>query len=286
MNSRLRLSLLALAAFGSASLAPAQNQVTSSAWTPAINTPNFLWYPTQKAIRFGQIDSSGSTLWNVANVGAYSFAGGLNAFADGGSFAFGENAYAAGRGFAFGDSAYAGYGWYSTGIAIGYDAYAAGGSYQAGIAIGGMSSAGIGGLALGDASDALDYSVSVGTGSSAAGAGSTAVGPYPQAVGTRSVAAGYMALASSHGGVALGTGNKTKRKDGTTPTPTATQPSDPVLMVGNAAQGWNGSDTTRSNALTVYRDGDAHLAGKLRVQPGGDIPMTGFTTVPAGVSYP
>ena len=106
MNSRLCFSFL-LAAFGAASSAPAQNQVTSSAWTPLIDTSNFVWYPVQKAIRFGQIDSSGSTYWSASSVGDYSFAGGLNAFADDGGFAFGQNAYAGGGSFAFGENAFA-----------------------------------------------------------------------------------------------------------------------------------------------------------------------------------
>jgi trimeric autotransporter adhesin len=215
----------------------------------------------------------------------FSFSFGDGATADAYGFAHGAYTQAAANAFAFGDYAYAGYGAYGTGIAIGYDAEAYGGSYEAGIAIGGWSEAQPGSAAFGFNAYAGDYSVAVGSSTIASGTYSAAFGRSAQAIGPRSIAAGAFSYAPSFGGIALGFGNKAKRKDNSTPSATA-QANDPVLMVGNAPSNWNYSDATRSNVLTVYRDGDAHFAGKVRVQPGGDISMGGYTTKPSGVVYP
>jgi hypothetical protein len=290
MKPRFYLPVLTLAALGPACLALAQNQVTSSAWTPAINTPNFLWYPTQKAIRFGQIDSSGSSYWTAANVGDYSFAGGLNAVAGAGSFAFGQNAYAD-AGFAFGENAFASggfsfgsgaYGVYGAVVALGAGAEA----HEESIAIGGYSVAFDGGVTLGYSTYAALLSVSAGMFSSATGVSSTALGYDATATADNTVALGSQSLASSYGGIALGYGNKAKTKSGGFSNASTAAAGDPVLMVGNAPQSWDGTDATRSNALTVYRDGDVHATGAIRVPQRGDILMGGYTAKPSGVAFP
>jgi hypothetical protein len=163
----------------------------------------------------------------------FSFSFGDGATADAYGFAHGAYTQAAANAFAFGDYAYAGYGAYGTGIAIGYDAEAYGGSYEAGIAIGGWSEAQPGSAAFGFNAYAGDYSVAVGSSTIASGTYSAAFGRSAQAIGPRSIAAGAFSYAPSFGGIALGFGNKAKRKDNSTPSATA-QANDPVLMVGNA----------------------------------------------------
>ena len=40
------------------------------------------------------------------------------------------------------------------------------------------------------------------------------------------------------------------------------------------------------NALTIYRDGDIHAGGAVRVPRRGNLSMGAFQAKPAGVAYP
>jgi hypothetical protein len=235
---------------------------------------------------FGAVVSS-SILYGQAGSG-YSFTWGDGASAGNYSFAQGYHATAVGNAFAFGDSAYAGMGYYGVNIALGFSASATSTYYipEASISIGDSSDASWGSVSLGHDASSNNQSLAVGAYSRALMSFSAAFGRSAQATALGSLALGFQTYSPSVGGVGIGMGNKALRKDGSSPTSYSTGGGDPILMVGNSVFSSSTlADTSRSNALTVYRDGDVHVAGKVRVQPGGDIPM--FSTVrPTGVSYP
>lgn len=218
----------------------------------------------------------------------YSFAWGEGASAGWYSFAQGYNSTAEGNGFAFGDSAFAGESYYGANLAFGAGAVASTHwtVYESSISIGDYSDASLGSVSLGYDASSNYQSLAVGAYSRALQSFSAAFGRSAQAIAPGSLALGFHAYAPSVGGVGLGLGNKALKKDGTIASFDFAQSNDPILMVGNSAYSAGGiSDANRSNAVTVYRDGDMHVAGRVRVQPGGDIPM--FSTVkPSGVSYP
>ena len=69
----------------------AQQKISTNTGSVVLNTPQFLWFTSQNALRFGTVASA--TPWSTANLGAYSFAFGSDAEASGqGSFAFGNGA--------------------------------------------------------------------------------------------------------------------------------------------------------------------------------------------------
>jgi hypothetical protein len=288
----------------------------TTAWTPpnnVYNTPRFLWYPDKAAFRFGDQSSDNDYfgMWNPEYIGAYSFAGGLSTYASGSmSFAFGYLAAATGS-----DSTAMGLFSRADGsgsIALGSDATSLGGgstalgsgAYASGgasLALGGGATGecsvgiGMGGWASGDYSvsiAAMDsasatggYSMAIGNAATAAGSSSTAFGTGAEALADFSTALGNYAYTTSQFSVAVGTSTVSNRRNGSAASPGTPQDDDPVFMVSKGPLDPWTTPPTR-NALTIYRNGDSHFNGIVRVMPGGDIPMTGYTSKPSGVQFP
>ncbi|MEI9999721.1 MAG: hypothetical protein WDO13_11470 [Verrucomicrobiota bacterium] len=57
-------------------------------------------------------------------------------------------------------------------------------------------------------------------------------------------------------------------RNGTSYNQTAWVPTDPLFEIGNGA-----SSSSLSDALIIYKNGNATLQGVLTAAPGGDIPM-------------
>ena len=209
-------------------------------------------------------------------------------------FAFGDSAQAATNAIAFGPNALAGYG----GIAMGHDSIANG----SGIAIGPWSYAMDGSLQLGGSGAATGYgAISLGesfaTGTwafsavycgAAYGEASIGMGVESWAEGDYSVSIGAGAYAKAWGGIALGFGNVAKKRDGTDISSSAASPLDPIFEVARPDPALELYPAERGpyNALTIYRDGQAHFVGVVRVPAGGDIPMGSYVAKPSGVVYP
>jgi hypothetical protein len=269
-----------------------QQKVTTTATSVAMNTPQFLWFNTDNALRIGTVSSS--TPWSSGNIGDYSFAFGSNAMAADYGFAFGDNAQAAATAFAFGPNSLAGY----SGIAIGHDAIASG----SGIAIGPWSYAADGSLQLGGSGAATGYgAISLGESFATApwafsavycgaayGYASIGIGVESWAEGDYSVSLGAGAYAKAWGGIALGFGNVAKKRDGSAIAPSNPSSLDPIFEVARPDPALELYPGERGpyNALTIYRDGQAHFIGVVRVPGGGDIPMGTYTAKPSGVVYP
>jgi hypothetical protein len=290
----------------------------SAVWTPPLNVQNtarFMWYPAKAALRFGDLTTlAAKGNWNPDNIGEYSFAGGQNARAGDSAFAYGLNSFADSSGIAIGNYSQSLYG---PSVAVGQDTYAVSGAAALGsgaVASGEESLAIMRGwadylwaISIGVASYAGDDSdIAIGTGATAQGPIAVAIGgDLTQAIGVSSIAIGNSARAVGGGTIVVGSGEafangaitigsaenavvgamalgsqvRSSRQDGSTPSPTVTNAADPVFMV-NPAGGYSSP-----NRLTIYRNNEAHFAGKVRVQPGGDIPMLS-TVKPAGVVYP
>jgi len=112
-------------------------------------------------------------------------------------------------------------------------------------------------------------STAFGQGNSA-GTYAFATGRYTIAQGWYSFSGGYYTEAKAQNGVAFGQYNEALRKDGTAVWGVA-NPLDPVFEIGNGT-----SDTERSNAFVVYRDGSAAFSGPVTMPPQGDISMGAF----------
>lgn len=279
ITNRRPLTLVALAVFGS--LLPAACLYGSDYITLSISdqiaggtttSGSFLWESNGKLISSDQPLSNGlpaqgsnALLWNSAtnsfqvsrwwsasdvgfNSAAFgyissapnecSFAAGFFAQAYGfGSMAFGQSSST------FGDGAVAlGSSW-----AVGTYAAAVGGAY-----------------AQGDASFATGYGTALNSFSMAGGTG-TASGDYAVAFGNSTFANAFACLAI--GQVNLGLVSPTGA--------TEWVPTDPLFEIGNGQPGTaaNNWEPIPSNALTVYKNGNATFQGVVHVAPGGDIPM-------------
>lgn len=124
------------------------------------NGVRMMWYPFRGVFRAGSPGPSGSTTWDDANLGFYSWAGGVNTRASQyATFAFGDGSEAtASYAFSVGaNSEVSG----SNGVGMGYQAFCAGTSC---VALGYVPHAnGIGSVALGFRSTAdANYSVAIG----------------------------------------------------------------------------------------------------------------------------
>ena len=223
-----------------------------------------LWFPELAAFRAGYVDGSE---WNSSNIGQYSVAFGHNTTASGPySTALGEGSSATGTASTAMGKAYA-TGTYSTAIG----GATASGTYS--LAIGGSYAGGYSSMATGSSYASGDNSTAMGNGT-ASGYGALAfaygiaVGHYSMAFGLSTTASGYASTASglyttaaaslsfAIGTYNVGGGNAT-----------TWVPTDPLFEIGN------GTSTTASDALVVYKNGNAILQGTLQVAPGGDIPM-------------
>jgi hypothetical protein len=224
-----------------------------------------LWFAAQGAFRVGGVDNSG---WDASNIGQYSTAFGFDTEASGTmSVAMGAGAVATGAASTAIGRAYA-YGQYSTGIG----GATASGDYS--VAMGGSSAGGNGSTAMGSSAAPGGNSTSMGTGT-ASGYGSTALGYQVAAVGDYSLAlgsfnyaygrlttvAGIYTIAHAYDSFVIGTYNV---GGGDSDNWVST---DPLFEIGN------GISTQTSDALVVYKNGNAVLQGTLDVAPGGDIPM-------------
>lgn len=157
-------------------------------------------------------------------------------------------------------------------LAMGTDATAAGGGWALGdysIAAGGAISIGTwagnnGGAASGDVSISLGYA------SHGFGTGAISMGSYNWAAGENTVSIGAGSYTSSKNSIAVGNGVITYRwgqivlgtynvfTENWTDT---TLPTDEIFIIGNGT-----SDTARSNAFVIKRNGDAQLTASLTVQ--------------------
>ncbi len=235
-----------------------------------------LWSPSLAALRAGGASSGssvGSGPWDSAQIGQYSVAFGLNTTASGQySTALGYSTQATGEGstvigegsHADGDATFAA-GLYSG--AEGYDSRVMG--YVS--------------AAMGDHSTAIGfYVISNGSASIAMGAYSTTGNDDAMATGLSTTASGYasftgniMTTASGDGSAAFGY-NTTAAAGASFAVgaynvgggdPSNWIATDPIFEVGN------GSSEATSDALVVYKDGNAAFQGSVTVAPGGDIPM-------------
>lgn len=154
------------------------------------------------------------------------------------------------------------------GIAPGEGSFAAGMAWAEGAyslatgfsyATGASSSAFGSSMATGEASFASGYSSAEGYASFAGGQAYT-IGDLATAFG-QAQATAYNSFAVGRSN--LGGGN-----------PNMWVATDPLFEIGNGA-GWNeeGTEENRSNAVTVFKNGDMKVQGTITCAPAGDIPM-------------
>jgi hypothetical protein len=248
-----------------------------STTTLPVNTTLFYWIPSGNAFRFGTFDLNSAN----AGIGHYSLAGPQFSVASGdGSIALGPYTTASGGG-----ALAAGWGATATAfqsIALGSGSFVQSNSNN-GVAIGGGYVNSIrAGVAIGTAwVYAGDYPMplqSTTTGDGAFSAvGGTASGFSAVSMGVLNTAAGFYSTAfggattvNARGGTAIGMGNLGVQKDGVTvPDNETPAPDDPIVEDGNGYLGSemetnNTADSsptiiTKSNALTVYRDGTIRM---------------------------
>lgn len=185
-----------------------------------------------------------------------SFAGGTQSNATGThSFAYGDEAQATGQSsFAFGADSEASQ---LNAIAMSTDSTA---TRPHAVAIGVQSEAtGFGAYALGPGAEASGtWSVALGLYSDAAASNAIAAGSHSDARASDSVSIGSHTQAFAVGSVALGKYNSPLRRDGVPTSPTFAHRLDPIFSVGVGT-----SEQSRSNALTIYRDGEVVLSRPL-----------------------
>jgi hypothetical protein len=147
----------------------------------------------------------------------------------------------------------------------------------AAVATGGYSTA------IGQNADATNNgSIAIGTGTNASGSNAmatgsstTASGGYSTAIGSSTTAsafystsAGYSTIANSYDAFVAGQYNTGLSSSGATPNAGTWVATDPLLEVGNGT-----GSSAKSDALVVYKNGNAAFQGVVTVAAGGDIPM-------------
>lgn len=208
-----------------------------------------LWFPGANVFRVGSVDGS---QWDWANIHTNSVAFGFDTIASGNlSTAFSNGTTASGN--------------YST--AWGLDNTANGtGATATGVyttASGDWSTS----FGLGSSATA-ESSIAGGHGSLASGVRSFAFGDGAFALADFSAAFNRATTAAAFESFVVGRCNLGLSESGAAASPTTWASTDPVFEVGNGPEGGPNSD-----ALVVYKDGNAELQGTLKVAPGGDIPM-------------
>lgn len=255
------LSLLTppLWAQGSVLSGPGYINLSETNWSPdgPLVGKKFVWWPNRSSLRIGAFDEGfGDLDW----MGYNTFAGGENALAEGyASFAYGSFVEAAGDcSIAFGSNS-AAYGQYS--VAIGLSASAGG---DRSLAFGLNASAdGSQSIALGGICHFMGpRAFSLLGGETYA---EQAIALMGRAYAARSLALGSSTQVFAIGGVALGSYNLAKDKNGKMPNNTSSSPDDPIFEVGN------GNAYKAANALTIYRDGTIRIT-----KPQGGIAMGQF----------
>ncbi|MBL7960007.1 tail fiber domain-containing protein [bacterium] len=265
-----------------------------------------MWYPGKAAFRAGYVSGNH---WDNDSIGNYSFASGYNSKARGNySTAMGQATTASGNNStAMGTTSIAS-GIYSTAMGIGTNASGirstsmgsqtvAGGSYStamgwrtisldtSSISMGdstiaqGRHSMASGWYtkALGLASTTFGFNTSatgefataMGRANSASGISSMAMGYQCSAVGDYSTAMGYSVIAQSYASVALGRYNVAA---GVTD---SWDVDDPLFVIGN------GSQSTRSNALTILKNGDVGINTEI---PTTSLDVNGVTRIRSIIS--
>lgn len=223
-----------------------------------------LWYPAKAAFRAGSVTG---TQWNETSIGVYSTAFGYSPTASGAySTAMGSGTLASGTGStAIGISATA------TGEASFASGYSSIASEEGATALGYFSTAagessfaaGAGNMATQNSSVALGYH------NLASQDASLATGFYTTASGSSSASMGYKTIAQSFASHAIGCLNL---GGGNQYSWVAT---DPLFEIGNGVP--MVTPEVKSNALTVYKNGNMTVKGVITCAPGGDIPMfTGY----------
>lgn len=247
-----------------------------------------MWLPGKSAFRVGTLRYTGifgendADFWNADQVGLYSFAAGISPKASGissvsmgsGTYASGSSAVALGNynlasgisSIAMGDFTTSS-GFAST--AMGYRSTASGdyavaggretkaqGNYSVAF---GQETVASGSLTttLGQYTRATgSFSTATGRSTIAAGAGATTLGELSVATGNAATAIGYFTFARSFASLVIGRYNDSI----SSASPTSWVSTDPLLILGNGT-----SHNSRSNAMVVYKNGDADLNGYTRL---------------------
>ncbi len=213
---------------------------------PAGAGTRLVWSSRNAAFRAGQVSG---TQWDEASMGNYSAAFGFNTKALGGfSFAGGQNTNAnQDHAFAYGVNASA--------------------NGPSSLAIGNLAVAGsTNSISLGNkATTTAQNSIAIGFETSALGVGGVAIGYQAEATGIGSKSFGAQTLASGYNSTSFGEqtfsrsrGEVTVGMYNTDYTPLAVNSwnaADRIFVVGNGS-----SNTFRSDALTVYKNGKTHVS--------------------------
>ncbi len=192
-----------------------------------------MWYADKAAFRAGYVNT---TNWDKDSVGDYSIGLGLNVKAKGySSVAIGNTTTASG----------------DNSITLGFNTRASG-SYSTSMGLS-TTASGIASTTMGINTTASgETSTAIGDGTIASGNISTAMGNNTTASGHYSTAMGFSTTAKAHASTAIGQYN-----DNTdAPSPFIPQPADRLFQIGNGA-----SNASRSNALTILRNGNIGMAG-------------------------
>jgi hypothetical protein len=193
----------------------------------------FVWYPRRAALRAGRV---GLDQWDDANIGNYSVAMGLNTIASADySVAMGLSTTASG-----GQS-----------FAVGYNTVA---SANRAVAMGVATTAsGLYSTALGSSTTASgNIATATGYNTTASGLYATSMGGNTTASGTRSTAMGESTTAQASMSLAIGRYNVVAGDE------VAWLAADPLFVAGNGT-----GDASRSNALTLLKNGNLTIAGTL-----------------------
>jgi hypothetical protein len=266
--------------------------VVKGTYTGAAATPpatgagaRMMWYPQKAAFRAGQVFG---TEWDDANVGIGSIALGVGATASGpystamgGGTASGFGSTTLGGGTASGDGSTTMGGGTASGrvsTAMGRDTTASGqtstamgrdttASGQTSTAMGrDTTAAGVNSTAMGYGTTANgDNSTAIGVNTFASGTGSLAMGDSTVAFGVDSTAMGGGTIADSLDETIVGANNV--RSGGNS---TSWIPTDALFTVGNGS-----SDSARSNAFQILKNGNATLNGTLSFKDANTGPPSG-----------
>jgi hypothetical protein len=220
-----------------------------------------MWLPEKSAFRAGTTQGS---QWDAINIGAWSFATGLNTIAsEYYATALGSNTLASGIGSTAMGSTSVATGDYST--AMGYGTFVSG-DYST--AMGYLSEAPANfSTAIGYGTTASgDYSTAMGSNTTASGFYSTTMGNSTTASGNLSTAMGFGSYSKPYASLALGRYNDSIASS----SKTSWVPTDPLFILGNGT-----TDNARHNAMVVYKNGNMVLKNTATV-----------TTDPIGFATP
>ncbi|HWV28639.1 MAG TPA: tail fiber domain-containing protein [Dyadobacter sp.] len=223
----------------------APGDVSGAKPTPVVGEGRrMMWYVDKAAFRVGQVGSYGSTYWNTANIGNYSFAAGQN------SRASGDHSFSVGLATtASGDES----------VALGNNGTAAA---DRSLAFNGTAS-GVGAVAIGSGAQATsDDALALGPSSIAGGLASVVIGPSI-ANGAFAVAIGLQNSARGNFSVALGK-NARVRHQGSI-----------VISDGSAGFSSDSAYSTANNQLTMRFAGGARVFTNQGLTSGVEIAAGG-----------